>query len=66
MLGGGFEGGGGSFETGRPRTRGWKNFGKTRGWGVLKIGHFSWMSYAYHPFSYLTDRNDELRLVKSV
>ena len=34
-VGGGLEGGG-SFETGRPRSRGWKNFGKTRGVGGLK------------------------------
>ena len=41
----------GSFEIGRPRSAGWKNFGRRmiRGWGVLKIGHFSWASCVYHP-----------------
>ena len=28
------EGGGGSFETGRPRSRGWENFGCRRARGV--------------------------------
>ena len=55
--------GGDSFEIGRPRLRGWKNFGRRwtrrgegmgggRGGGVLKIGEF-WTifmtSYMYHP-----------------
>ena len=26
------------------------------GWGVLKIGHFSWTSYAYHPLSDVANR----------
>ena len=32
-----------SFESGRPRSRGWKNFGRrwTGGGGVLKFGKFS-------------------------
>ena len=33
--------GGGSFEIGRPRSWGWKNFGRRwtkEGWGFLKIG----------------------------
>ena len=52
--GGGGGGGGwgeGSFEIGRPRWRGWKNFGHrwTKWWGVLKIRQFSWTSYVYHP-----------------
>ena len=44
-----------SFEIGRPRSRGWKSFGRrwTRGWEVLKIGQFSWTSYVYHPYSSL-------------
>ena len=44
--------GGSSFETGRARSREWKNFGRrwTRGVGVLDIGQFSWTSYVYHPF----------------
>ena len=40
---------GSSFEIGRPRSRGWKNFTCRYGWGVLKIGQFSWTSYVYHP-----------------
>ena len=40
-----------SLETGRPRSRGWKNFGRRwkRGVGILKIGQFSWTPYVYHP-----------------
>ena len=43
-------GGGGSFEIGRPRSRGWKSFEPkwTKRWGVLKIGRFSWTSFMYH------------------
>ena len=39
--------GGGSFEIGRPKSRGWKNFGRrwtSAGEGV-RIGQFSWTSY---------------------
>ena len=46
---------GGSFEIGRPRSRGWKNLdidGQGR-WRVLKIGQFSWTSYVYHPLKVL-------------
>ena len=41
----------GSFGIGRPRSRVWKNFGRTwtsGGWGVLKIWQFSWTSYVHH------------------
>ena len=36
---------------GRPRLKGWKNFGRrwARAVGVWKIGRFSWISYVYHP-----------------
>ena len=42
----------GSFKIGRPRSRGWYNFGRgwTRGWGVLKVGQLSWTSYVCHTF----------------
>ena len=45
----------GSFEIGCPSSRGWKNGqgGMDKmdkgGWGVLKIGQFSWTSFVYHP-----------------
>ena len=44
------DGGEGRFKIGPPRSTGWKNFGHrwTRGWGVLKIGRFSWTSYVHH------------------
>ena len=52
-LGGiGGEGGrGGSFEIGRPRSRGWKNFGRrsTKRLGVLKIGQL----HGCHPLDVL-------------
>ena len=38
----------GSFEVGRPKSRGW-----TRGRGILKIGQFFWTSYVYHPLKIL-------------
>ena len=44
-----FEEKAGCFEIGRPRSRGWKNFG--RSWGVLEIGQFSWTSCVYCPKS---------------
>ena len=46
---------GGSFDIGRPRSRGWKNFEHrwTDGWGILKIGQFSWALYAYHSLLYI-------------
>ena len=46
---------GSSFEIGRARSRGWKNFGRrwTRRWNFLKIGQFSWTSYVYHPLLYV-------------
>ena len=45
------KGGGGLFETGHPKSRGWKNFGRkwTRGGEVLKSGQLSWTSYVYDP-----------------
>ena len=45
------EEGGGLFETGHPKSRGWKNFGRkwTRGGEVLKSGQLSWTSYVYDP-----------------
>ena len=48
--------GGDLFETGSPRSRGWKFLGRswTRGWGFLGIGQFSWTSYVYRPLSEVT------------
>ena len=41
----------GSFEIGRSRSRGWKNFGRRWTWGMegLKIGQFLYTPYVYHP-----------------
>ena len=38
---------GGFFEIGRPRSKGWINFGRRwrREWEVLEMGQFSWTSY---------------------
>ena len=41
---------GDSFEIGRQRSRGWKNFGRSEvGAGDLKNWTFSWTSYVYRP-----------------
>ena len=42
---------GGSFNIGRPRSRGLKYFASrwTLGWEVLKTRQFSWTSYVYCP-----------------
>ena len=45
-----FGNGGGSFEIGRPMSKGWKNFRRSWTTEVLRTGQFSWTSYVYRPF----------------
>ena len=45
------------------RQGGGKNFGYTwtGWWEVLKIRHFSWTSYVYHPLTIFTKHTNEVR-----
>ena len=45
-----FGNGGGSFEIGRPMSKGWKNFRRSWTTEVLRTRQFSWTSYVYRPF----------------